>query len=165
MSSPSGWGRMKTCHAISNRYSALPMSKATDFPAVGKILSRDDTSILFSPQNTTYELKLESPNYDGPVGPRTEGFITVTARKIYTVPSGGNFIQPIFGPPRIIQGRVKYLDEKEMVVQAGAPIIVQLPAQEDAYDLASGDLTVASLVNVVALPGARFAPALLAAGK
>ncbi|HEV8292608.1 MAG TPA: hypothetical protein VGP94_11825, partial [Tepidisphaeraceae bacterium] len=85
-----------------------------------------------------------------------EGFIIVSARKIYTVPSGGNFIQPIFGPPRIIQGRVKYLDEKEMVVQAGAPIIVQLPVEEDAYDLASGDLMVASLVNVVALPGARF---------
>jgi hypothetical protein len=132
------------------------MPKATDFPAVGKVLSRDDTSLLFNPQNTNYELKLAIANYDGPVGQRIEGLIIVSARKIYTVPSGGNFIQPIFGPPRIIQGRVKYLDEKEMVVQAGAPIIVQLPAAEDAYDLANGDLMVASLVNVVALPGAKF---------
>ena len=133
------------------------MPKATDFPAVGEVLSRDDTSLIFNPQNTTYELKLENPKYDGPIGQRVEGLITVSARKVYTVPSGGNFIQPIFGPPRIIQGRVKYLDEREMVVQAGAPIIVQLPVEEDAFDLASGDLMVASLVNVVALPGARFA--------
>jgi hypothetical protein len=136
------------------------MPKATDFPAVGKVLSRDDTSIVFNPQNTTYELKLEIANYDGPIGQRIEGFIVVSARKVYTVPSGGNFIQPIFGPPRIIQGRVKYLDEKEMVVQAGAPIIVRLPAAENAFDLASGDLMVASLVNVVALPGARFLQAI-----
>ena len=52
-----------------------------------------------------------------------------------------------------------------MVVQACAPIIVQLPADEDAYDLASGDLTVGSLVNVVALPGAKLAPALVASAK
>jgi hypothetical protein len=155
-SRPPGWGRAKTCHPIYCRYSALHMPKATDFPAIGKVLSRDDTSVLFNPQNTTYELKLMTSNYDGPIGQRVEGFIVVSARKVYTVPSGGNFIQPIFGPPRIVQGRVKYLDEKEMVVQAGAPIIVQLPMEEDAFDLVNGDLMVASLVNVVALPGARF---------
>jgi hypothetical protein len=141
------------------------MPKAIDFPAVGKVLSRDDTSLLFNPQNSNYELKLAIANYDGPVAQRVEGLIIVSARKIYTVPSGGNFIQQIFGPPRVIQGRVKYLDEKEMVVQAGAPIIVQLPAAEDAYDLANGDLMVASLVNVVALPGARFALAAVGAAK
>jgi hypothetical protein len=52
---------------------------------------------------------------------------------------------------------VKYLDEKEMVIHASTPIIVQLPADDDAFDFANGDLTVASLVNVVALPGAKFA--------
>jgi hypothetical protein len=135
------------------------MPKATDFPAVGKILSRDDTSVVFNPQNTNYELKLQIANYSGPIAQRIEGFITISARKLYTVPSGGNFIAPIFGPPRIVQGRVKYLDEKEMVVQAGTQIIVQFPADEDAYDFANGDLTVASLVNVVALPGAKFTQA------
>ena len=132
------------------------MPKATDFPTVGKVLSRDDISVVFNPQNTNYELKLEIGKYDGPIGQRVQGFIILSARKVYTVPSGGNFLEPIFGRPRIVQGRVKYLDEKEMVVHAGTPIIVQLPAAEDRYDLASGDLMVASLVNVVALPGARF---------
>jgi len=149
---------------MSGRYIDLPMPKATDFPAIGKVLSRDDTSIVFNPQNTSYEFNLQIPNYAGPIGQRIEGQIILSARKLYTVPSGGNFIAPIFGPPRIVQGRVKYLDEKEMVLQAGTHIIVQLPTDEDAFDFANGDLTVASLVNVVALPGASFAlPAMAAA--
>ena len=141
------------------------MPKATDFPAIGRVLSKDDTSVVFNPLNTNYELKLLIANYDGPIGQRIEAFITVAARKVYTVPSGGNFIAPIFGPPRIIQGRVKFLDEREMVVHGGAPVIVQLPAGEDAFDLANGDLTFASLANVVALPGAKFQLAAVAALK
>src|SRR5262245_33181303 len=123
------------------------MSKPTDFPAIGKVLNRDDTSIVFNPQNTNYELKLHVTNYAGPSAQRVEAFITVIARKIYTVPSGGNFIQPIFGPPRIIQGRVKYLDETQMVIHASTPIIVQLPTSTSAFDLATGDLMVGALAN------------------
>jgi hypothetical protein len=141
------------------------MPKATDFPAIGKVLSLDDTSVVFNPHNTNYELKLLAPNYTGPLNQRIEALITVSARKLYTVPSGGNFISPIFGPPRIIQGRVKYLDETQMVVQAGAPIIVQLPINADAFDFVNGDLTVASLVNAVVLPGARIELAAVGAAK
>ena|SRR5437868_7132878 len=141
------------------------MGKTSDFPAVGKVVSRDDTSVVFNPLNTTYEWKLLAANFGGAIGQRVEGFISVTARKVYTVPSGGNFIQPIFGPPRIIQGRVKYLDEKEMVIHASTSIIVQLPADQDAFDLANGDLMVGSLANVVALPGAKFELAAVAAAR
>src|SRR3954465_661768 len=111
------------------------MPKATDFPAIGRVLSKDDTSVVFNPLNPNYELKLEIPNYDGPIGQRIEGFITVAARKVYTVPSGGNFIAPIFGPPRIVQGRVRYLDETQMVIQAATSIIVVLPSDTYAFDL------------------------------
>jgi hypothetical protein len=134
------------------------MAKMSDFPAVGVVLEKraDDVSVVFRPRETTYEIELGAKNYDGPIGKRVEGYVRVSARKVYTVPSGGNFIAPIFGTPRIVQGRVRYLDEKEMVVQAGTSVIVELPADEDAYDLVSGDLTVGSLVNVVVMPGARF---------
>src|SRR6266581_3566179 len=128
------------------------MPSIAELAAKGKVLdvreTKDGRLIVFQPQGTNYELHLLSEEpFGGELNKPIELSIRVQARKVYTVPSGGNFIQPIFGPPRIIQGRVKYLDEKEMVVQAGAPIIVQLPAQEDAYDLASGDLSVASLMN------------------
>ena len=125
----------------------------------------DDVSVVFRPRETTYEIELGAKNYGGPIGSRVEGQVRVSARKVYTVPSGGNFIAPIFGSPRIVQGRVRYLDEKEMVVSAGTSVIVELPADEHAYDLVNGDLTVGSLVNVVVLPGARFEFAEMRAAK
>jgi len=88
-----------------------------------------------------------------------QGTVRVTARKVWTVPSGGNFVSPIFGPPRTIQGRVRSLDERSLVVHAGVPILVELPADEAGYDLVNGPLAVGVMVNVVALPGARFEPA------
>ena len=133
------------------------MPAPTDYPASGKILSIEDDAILFNPANTTYELRLlTAGRFDGPVNERITGLIRVTARKLYTVPSGGNFISPIFGPPRTIQGRIRYLDEKQMVVQAGVPVIVELPTADSASDMANGQLAIGTMVNVVALPGALF---------
>jgi hypothetical protein len=83
-----------------------------------------------------------------------EARIRVQARKVWTVPSGGNFIQPIFGPPRIIQGRVKYADDRQLVVHAGATFLVDLPTAETAVDLPNGPIVVGAMVNVTALPGA-----------
>jgi len=94
--------------------------------------------------------------FEGPLNQRIEGLIRVAGRKVYTVPSGGNFIAPIFGPPRIIQGRVKYLDDRNLVVQAGAPVIVELPTSDAAYDMVNGPLSLGHLVNVTVLPGAKF---------
>src|ERR1043165_4872915 len=119
------------------------MPTLKDFPATGRVASADSETVTFLPQNTSYELKLQTPaKYEGPLNARVEGLIRLSARKVYTVPSGGNFIAPIFGPPRIVQGRIKYLDDKEMVVQAGTHIIVQLPTETDAFDFANGDLPV-----------------------
>lgn len=133
------------------------MSSPTDYPATGKVIAVEPDAMIFAPLNTSYELRLLTVGrYDGPVNERMEGIIRVSARKLYTVPSGGNFISPIFGPPRTIQGRILQLDEKTMVVRAGANIVVELPAADSAYDLGNGPLTVGALVNVVALPGARF---------
>ena len=78
----------------------------------------------------------------------------MTARKVWTVPSGGNFIAPIFGPPKTIQGRVKWLDEKTLVVHAGTSFLVELPASDQALDLANGPIEVGAMVNVTASPGA-----------
>jgi hypothetical protein len=103
-------------------------------------------------------LHLIAPNYAGPVGSLTHGIIRAVARKVWTVPSGGNFIAPIFGSPRTIQGRVRALNETSILMQAGAPIVVDLPADANGIDLANGPIRVGAMVNVTALPGARFEP-------
>src|SRR5919107_1705119 len=89
---------------------ASPSAPGAAAASRGKITQVRDPAVVFAPSGTNYELHLAAPGYDGPVGMLTEGVIRVTARKVWTVPSGGNFVAPIFGPPRTIQGRVKALD-------------------------------------------------------
>lgn len=133
------------------------MATATVFPASGKVTAVREGLVIFSPAGTNYEMHLVCPGYSGPVNTPVKGVIRVNARKVYTVPSGGLFITPIFGPPKIIQGRIRTLDEQSMVLHAGgASIAVDFPANDDAFDLQSGPLTVGRMANVVALPGGTF---------
>ena len=133
------------------------MPTAIDFPTAGKVIAINDGVAVFRPRGTTYELQLKlasaaaaAPALNVPV----DAIIRVQARKVWTVPSGGNFLTPIFGPPKIIQGRVKFADEKQIVVHAGATVVVDLPTIDSAVDLPNGPITVGVMVNVTALPGA-----------
>jgi hypothetical protein len=114
--------------------------------------------VIFAPAGTNYEMRLltSAPPSSVPVGQIIECFIRASAKKLWTVPSGGNFIAPIFGQPRTLQGRVRYLDERQMVLHCGTSIIVALPAEDCAFDLTCGPLTVLGLANAVAMPGATF---------
>ena len=103
--------------------------------ARGQVKESRDHLVIFSPHGTNYELHLVAPSYSGPIASVTEGLVRVTARKVWTVPSGGNFIAPIFGTPRTIQGRVRALDERTLVVQAGTPVVVDLPDDPTAFEL------------------------------
>lgn len=134
------------------------MPTVSDFPACGKIIAMENRAVVFAPANTNYEIRLDAEgSLDGAqIGVMTEGLIRLDARKVWTVPSGGNFISPIFGPPRTVQGRIRYLDENQMVIQAGVPIVVRLPSDPDAYDLVRGPLTVGILVNIAAQSGGTF---------
>ncbi|MDB5321892.1 MAG: hypothetical protein JWN40_3523 [Phycisphaerales bacterium] len=135
------------------------MPSPLDFPARGKVIRVEGNVVVFNPSATTYELRLV--NHDGAEMPRVSPaaiscYIRCNARKVWTMPSGGNFVTPIFGPPRVIQGRVRYLEETLGVIQAGVPIIVNWPAEEVAFDLASGPIVPAAIINATILPGATF---------
>lgn len=133
------------------------MSSSSDFPARGKVIRVDDGAVIFAPSNTNYELKLVTlSKYDGPVNTVVDVHLRATARKVWTFSTGGNFVTPIHGPPRILQGRVKYLDERIMVVQAGTPFLVELPTVDTSVDLNAGALAVGALVNATLLPGTRL---------
>ena len=133
------------------------MASMNDFPARGKVSAVKDGGIVFLPADSNYELHLDVPGgYRGPVGQSVEGFIRVQARKVWTVPSGGNFIVPIFGPPRIVQGRVRHIEPGQLVVHATVPFIFTLPQNESALDLPEGPIGLNIMVNVTVLPGASF---------
>jgi hypothetical protein len=134
-------------------------SSALDFPARGKVIRVEGNVVVFNPAATTYELRLV--NRDGAELPRASAstiscHIRANARKVWTMPSGGNFVTPIFGPPRVIQGRVRYLEETLAVVQGGVPIIVTWPADPVAFDLATGPIIPGAIINATLLPGATF---------
>ncbi len=123
-------------------------------PARGKVIRVRDGGVVFNPTNSSYELYLTSEPYQGLLDVNVEVVIRVMVRKTSTVPSGGNFIAPIIGTPRTIQGMVRDLDEQAMVVQAGTPVLVEFPTDDSAFDLANGPITIGCMVNVVANPGA-----------
>ncbi len=132
----------------------------------GRIIQVHDDWVLFAPANSRYHLKLSTNGkYDGPVDALIEGSVQADARKLWTMASGGNFITPIQGPPRIVQGRIKFLDQQMMVVQCGATVIVKLPAADSALDLNNGPLEAGGLVNATLMPGAKFEWALVTANK
>src|SRR5215210_3347607 len=106
------------------------------YAARGKVKAFRDGTLVFAPSNTTYELYLAAPHYAGPLDVLVEGVIRGTARKAWTVPSGGNFLAPIFGPPRTVQGRViGVIDERTVVLKAGAPVVIELPESDRAIEL------------------------------
>src|SRR3954468_14420701 len=115
-------------------------STTTAITAHGKVTRLTDTLVKFAPANTAYELHLVCPDYAGPVNVRVDGIIRATARKAYTVTSGGNFISPIYGPPKTIQGRVRAVEGNAIVVQAGTTIHVELPAEASAVELERGPI-------------------------
>ena len=133
------------------------MPSLADFAARGKVIRVNDDSVVFQPKDTNYELQLVTKGkYDGPVNIPINVQVRATVRKLLTVPSGGAFISPIFGPPKTVQGRVKHVEEGAIVVQAGMPFVLDLPSADHQLDLNNGPITVGHMVNAIVLPGATF---------
>jgi hypothetical protein len=125
--------------------------------ARGKVIETKDTLVIFQPSDTNYQLHLQSARpYTGPIGQIIDARLRAKARKVYTVPSGGGFISPIFGSPRTIQGRALHVEDRQIVVRAGVPIAIDLPQSDEAVDLSEGSIAVGAMINVAALPGMTF---------
>jgi hypothetical protein len=134
----------------------------------GRVLSTSDGKVVFQPRNSSYELYLQiAVEYSGPIDSPISAVIRAKARKVYTVPSGGNFITPIQGPPRIVQARVIQADERSLIVHATANFVIELPTVDSAIDLDEGPIAPNRMVNVVLFPGATFelAPQAAAASR
>src|SRR5690606_17484877 len=108
--------------------------------------------------NTTYQIELQTPKgrYDGPVNELVDGVIRANARKMYTVPSGGAWLEPIFGPPRTVQGRVRHVEGRYLVLHCGALFLVRMPEDDTAIDLVNGKFRVGAMANATLHSGATF---------
>ncbi|MGA2442394.1 MAG: hypothetical protein ABSH08_15680 [Tepidisphaeraceae bacterium] len=127
------------------------------FLARGKVVEAKDSIVVFQPADTNYQIHLQTARpYTGPIGQLIDARIRAKARKVYTVPSGGGFISPIFGSPRTLQGRALHVEDRQIIIRAGVAISVELPQPETAVDLSAGPIAVGSMINVAALPGTTF---------
>jgi hypothetical protein len=118
---------------------------------VGESDGQKTVTIAFP--DTSYEIRLVSEgDVSTPVGKRIVGTINVRARRIDAVDAGGRFVEPIYGRPRRVQGRVIAVDGDAIVVDAGV-IVHATPTdgRQSATDFEPGQL-----VSFDVLKGASF---------
>ncbi|MCL2646440.1 MAG: hypothetical protein FWD61_05465 [Phycisphaerales bacterium] len=108
--------------------------------------------VVDSMENGMVTLRTPSMNYrnsfamkgDGvglKVGERVQGKILAIAWKVDRVELGGNYVEPLFGRPRRMQGTILAVDaqKNELTVQVGYEVTVKLPAKYKAADYHMGD--------------------------
>lgn len=105
--------------------------------------------------NTSYEMHLRPLiAVEAQAGAKLIGTISVQARRIDVVQTGGKFVEPVAGRPRRVQGRVLGVRGSAVVVDAGVPVhlIPTDPAQKaDGFEAGT-------IVACDVLDGATFAP-------
>jgi len=112
--------------------------------------------IVFSVPNSSYRLYLRPA---GPlatsVGGRLVGVITATARRVDVIDTGGKYVEPVFGRPRRVQGKVVALDEgaRAIVVDAGG---VSIQCRLSDARQRPVDFSIGELVSFDVLDGATF---------
>ncbi|MFO0831336.1 MAG: hypothetical protein U0637_05760 [Phycisphaerales bacterium] len=96
--------------------------------------------LTFLIPNTNYELHLEpSGEVSGQVGRRLVGTIRVHARRIDVTRTGGQFIDPVYGRPRRMQGTVTAIHEGSLVVDVGTSVhVVPTDPRQTAEDFQVG---------------------------
>ena len=132
-----------------------------DTLARGTLESLTDQELVLAVPHTEYRLHLAptvpAGEFNKYVGKRIRGVIEATALRIHTARGGGRFIEPIWGAPRIIAGKVCSVDEakRRVLVDAGVPMWVTAPQGQDLSELHEG-----LLVNFYVQSGTSFRPVL-----
>ena len=109
----------------------------------GILLESSDQSITLGIPGTDYRLSLvvKSKPADA-VGARVAGQIHAKARRVDIIRSGGRFIEPVYGRPRRLQGRITHIDpaHNALTVYAGAPFTCELTLDQKSTSFEVGQL-------------------------
>jgi hypothetical protein len=123
----------------------------------GVLESVDDNGIVLAIHHTEYRLHLSpAQEINASVGSRIKGTIHARAQRMHAARGGGRFIEPVWGAPRIVAGRVRTVDatQRRLLVDTGVPMWVEAPKDQDLGVIREGEL-----VNFYVESGARFEPA------
>ena len=114
------------------------------------------STIVVSVPGSEYVLRLNAGGTTSVApGKRLSGTISGRAQKFHRAHAGGEFIEPVEGHPRIVQGRIREVDASanRVLLQAVVPMWISLEAGQSARDFAAGDF-----VNFYMESGVSFAP-------
>ncbi|MBL1217566.1 MAG: hypothetical protein D8M59_08730 [Planctomycetes bacterium] len=117
--------------------------------------SEPDLLVLSIPKSD-YRLHLvPTCSIDAATGDRITGRVDAVARRIDLCYTGGTFIDPIYGRPRNIQGRIRDIQpgDNTLLVQAGIPMYVSVRAPQRAEQFQVGQV-----IHFAVDRGATFTP-------
>jgi len=127
----------------------------TSFTAV--IESVGDGQVVLSIAHTNYQLHLaaQANGHDFKPGAHVHGIVRGEALRMHPARGGGKFIEPIWGPPRIVAGVVLEADptSRTVTVDAVARFHLKVSADQKFEILVPG-----ALVNFYIKSGATFVP-------
>ncbi len=109
--------------------------------------------VNISVPNTSYQIYLVPKGVvHGETGKRIIGTIRAVARRIDEVKTGGRYVEPVYGRPRRVQGRVVRVEGDAVVIDAGVAIHCTPtdPRQK------AGDFKPGQFVSCDVLEGATF---------
>ena len=113
-------------------------------------------SFVLSVPGTEYVLDLVAGGTTtAPLGKRVTGVVSGRAQKLHRAHAGGEFIEPVEGHPRIVQGRVRETDPTgtRLLLLAVVPMWITLSADQSARSFMAGDI-----VNFYMESGVVFTP-------
>lgn len=130
------------CPTIGRR--ALPAYNSTDLgvSTMKFIVERIENDLVtLKTPNANYRNTFKcSSAADLIVGKRVAGSVHAPARKIEAVSQGGNYVEPLFGRPRRMQGLVLRQNamDNSLIVRTAYETTVRLPPQQQASDYPMG---------------------------
>ena len=121
-----------------------PGSPATPPATTGVLLEQGPPTIHLSVPNTDYRLYLTVKKpVPAELGDRVSGVIRATAKRVDVIPSGGRFVEPIYGRPRRVQGLIVggNVADNTIYVRCGPTMVCRLsdPRQKTG-DFATGQM-------------------------
>ena len=125
----------------------------------GKLLELTEGEMVLGIPDTDYRMKLvleiESPVA---VGQKITGTIHATARRVDVIPAGGRYVEPVFGRPRRVQGRIVggHGPSRTLYVKAGPALICTLSDERQSPE----QFSIGQMVSFDVEAGAVFKPQL-----
>ena len=124
-----------------------------------RLLRWEKDKVVLGIPGTNYELSLdpgEGMNAEScELGRRIRGRVHAKALKVHRPAAGGNFIEPVHGHPRIVQGTVlaNAPSSRQLLIDLVVPVWVELMDSQSTADFTTGDL-----VNFYMESGIIFTP-------